>query len=132
MDEHRQASRVRSFLKGDILFGNGANRAECTVRDISDTGARLAVSGTITFPEIFDLHIPQRQRTDRVRIIWQRGGEIGVLFVNRTPAPAPRPELPDMHIRVLELETEIGRLRVQLGELREKVDALAEAQRAAG
>ena len=70
--ENRNEVRQRVFLKGRILFNNGSSSMDCLVRDFSSTGARLVLSETATLPEMFDLFIPQKERTYRSAMRWRR------------------------------------------------------------
>ena len=40
--EKRKSSRARSLLAGRIIFNNRTSVIDCTVRDISDTGAKTS------------------------------------------------------------------------------------------
>lgn len=119
--EHRSEVRQRVFLKGRIIFNNGASSMDCLVRDLSTSGARLALSESTTLPEIFELYIPQKERTFRSFLRWRRSDGVGLAFNDRsvTPAPAPPPaDAPEADAsvslllrRVSELEAENAALR---------------------
>jgi hypothetical protein len=137
MDEndHRHSIRVRSFLRGEIVHSNGNSRTECTVRDLSDTGARVDAPPSVTVPEFFELHIPQRNLIFKARIARRQGQELGLIF--ETPAAAPAPshaaeETPvEVKLRMLELETEVLRLRAQLSEMKGVIDTIAQNKKTA-
>jgi hypothetical protein len=95
MSEHRSEIRQRTFLKGRILFNKGASSMDCLVRDMSATGARLALSETSTLPESFDLYIPQKDRTYRANLCWRRADGIGITFTDET-APGPQATAPTL------------------------------------
>ncbi len=80
MSEHRRESRQRVFLKGRITFNNSASSLDCLVRDLSTTGARLAMSETTTLPEAFELYIAQKDKTYRATLRWRREDGVGVIF----------------------------------------------------
>ncbi|WP_204269718.1 hypothetical protein, partial [Klebsiella michiganensis] len=61
--DKRSELRQRVFLRGKILFNNGASSIDCLVRDISRVGARLALSETTSLPEVFDIHVAQKDHT---------------------------------------------------------------------
>lgn len=118
--EHRNEIRQRVFLKGRILFNNGASSMDCLVRDLSASGARLALSESTTLPEVFDLYIPQKDRTFRSTLRWRRSDGVGVTFeepAKAAPAAAPAdPAATDASLtlllrRVSELEAENAALR---------------------
>jgi hypothetical protein len=53
---------------------------DCTIRDISDTGARLEFGAMTTLPPEFKLRIIAPGRTIPVELTWQRGMTSGVRF----------------------------------------------------
>ena len=95
MSEHRREARQRTFLKGRIIFNNGSSSMDCLVRDMSMSGARLALSQSAVLPEAFDLYIPQKEKTYRSSLRWRRSDGIGITFADtmaaRAPAPSPAP-----------------------------------------
>ena len=48
MTDKRLTPRLRSFLKGRVLFNGGQNSLDCLIRDISSSGARLELSASVT------------------------------------------------------------------------------------
>ena len=78
--ERRQGPRRKALIPATILFDNGRSAFDCLIRNLSDKGAKLTVSGPIGLPDCFDLAIPQKNVTRRVRVIWRRADEIGVSF----------------------------------------------------
>lgn len=119
--EHRSETRQRVFLKGRIIFNNGASSMDCLVRELSASGARLALSESSTLPEMFDLYIPQKDRTYRSALRWRRAGSVGITFAQEAaklaPVAAPaEPVATDASLtillrRVSELEAENAALR---------------------
>ena len=47
MDEHRSSRRQRVLKSGKIIYNNGSIVIDCTVRNISDTGAQLKVPTSV-------------------------------------------------------------------------------------
>lgn len=128
IDDNRHAGRIRSFLRGEIIHSNGASRTECTVRDISETGARVQVPKSVTLPEFFELIIPQKGRHERAKIIWIKDGEIGVTFANnqgiataQTSRPSDNHNQVDLAHRIHILESEVYRLRLDLKDMQELI-----------
>src|SRR5260370_38752696 len=91
MNERRNASRQKSFLRGSIQFNNRRTVIDCLVRDISATGARLIFSDSVSVPDVVDLYIPQKEQTPRAHGQWRRGEGVGVAFAKGGQAPAPPP-----------------------------------------
>lgn len=109
MSERRTTRRQKSFLRGFVYFDKRRGVMGCLVRDVSDEGARIIFSETVTIPDVVNLHIPQREQTWRAHVQWRRGDEIGLAFTEATPvAVAQEIELAK---RVAQLESEITALR---------------------
>lgn len=115
MNENRIAERTRTFLKGRIEYNNGQASMECLIRDLSETGARVAVSDSVTLPDHFRLFIPKTNRWMNAQTRWRRGGLIGISFVTDT---VEVPIAADGDTRTRELETEVRRLRLLLESIR--------------
>jgi hypothetical protein len=75
-DEHRIAPRQRVLKGGRILFGGGS--IDCTVRNISDTGAALDVTSPLGIPTEFTLEANGNQMP--CRVVWRKEKRIGVTF----------------------------------------------------
>ena len=105
--EQRQAPRLRALIGARIMFNNGQATLDCLIRDVSETGAKLTVSALIPLPDRFDLIIPQKGVTRRVRVAWRRATEIGVRFEDQgseqTGAPQSEAAL-KRRIRALEAQ----------------------------
>lgn len=99
---------------------------------MSEGGARIEAPSSVTVPEFFDLVIPQRGTRQRARIVWRHGTELGISFQDMQAPPAPAKDKPfDVKKRMLELEVEIAKLRVQLAEMQDVVERLAREKRSA-
>ena len=110
---------MKSFLKGRI--NNGLTDVDCTIRDLSDKGARLGCSGGISMPSVVDLHIPLKKKTMRAKVTWRRGDEIGVTFIEDLPVPHKVANDTQLTERVAKLEAEIQTLSKIAAQLRRKV-----------
>ena len=78
MDEHRAAPRHRVLKAGTISFGGSA--IDCTVRNLSETGAALEVVTPLFISDRFTLIIPSEQMKRPCHIVWRREKRIGVAF----------------------------------------------------
>jgi PilZ domain len=76
----RSSRRSRSLLQGKVVFNNRSSTLDCTLRDSSETGARLTFSAHVPIPDEFDLEIPLRGRMHRVRVMWRRADSCRVQF----------------------------------------------------
>ena len=78
MDNHRIAQRRRVLKAGSIEFGGGA--IDCTVRNLSGSGAALEVVSPLYIPDRFTLVVRTDQLKRPCRIVWQTERRIGVAF----------------------------------------------------
>ena len=79
-EELRIASRRRLLKAGTLLAKNGLLSFKCTVRDLSDTGARLQVEDPIGIPEHFELVIELDGLRADCEVVRRKGNEMGVRF----------------------------------------------------
>ena len=124
MSDKRISPRLRSFLKGRVVFNGGQNSLDCLIRDMSSTGARLELSASVTLPDRFDLYLPHRDETCRAHLQWRRGGHIGVAFDQIDGAPEMPVAAQDVAARVQQLEAEIGLMRVLLAQMKAELDGV--------
>ena len=78
MNEHRVAPRHRILKAGTISFGGGA--IDCTVRNLSETGAALEVVTPIFIPDRFTLIVQTEQLKRPCHIVWRKENRMGVAF----------------------------------------------------
>jgi hypothetical protein len=123
MIERRRAARQKSFLRGMVYFNNRRSVFDCLIRDISPYGARLIFSDTVTTPDVMDLHIPQKEQTLRVHVIWRHGQDVGVAFA-QAQQDETAAEGGELGERITRLEAEVTALKRLLKKL--KADAGAD------
>jgi hypothetical protein len=80
MSERRQSVRVPSELRSYIRALDGDDYVDCTVLDLSGTGAKLTVGHAIAEGEPVELHIPARGEVVRATVVWSQDSELGVAF----------------------------------------------------
>ncbi len=80
MVEARRGERVRSFLRARIIFNNKNSSIDCTIKNISPTGAKIEVCNAFAIPAEFDLQIPAKNRTVRAKMMWRDAEALGVEF----------------------------------------------------
>jgi hypothetical protein len=74
----RAAPRRRVLKAGSIQFGGGA--IDCTIRNVSETGAALEVVTPLFIPDRFTLAVQADPLKRPCRIVWRKQGRIGVTF----------------------------------------------------
>jgi hypothetical protein len=78
--EHRVAQRRTTLKGGEIAFNGGRSTIDCTVRNLSNSGAKLLVASVIGIPDTFDLVLPNSPKQP-CRVAWRKAKEIGVEFI---------------------------------------------------
>jgi hypothetical protein len=78
--ERRATARTRAYLGGQVAFNERFSTMDCLIRNVSEAGAKLNLSGAVRLPSEVDLTITKRDEAMRARIIWRRGDEAGVAF----------------------------------------------------
>lgn len=123
MPRERNSIRQKSLLRGIVYFEKNPFPADCVVRDLSASGARLAFAAPpLTAAERLDLQLPSKGERHRCQIVWRSETDFGVAFVD---APTAH-ELESIAERMKRLETEVASLR-QIVRALQRVDRAASA-----
>jgi hypothetical protein len=54
-EEKRKVPRLRAFKAGRIVFHHGGSTIDCTIRNLSDGGAKLTLEQALLAPDQFEL-----------------------------------------------------------------------------
>ena len=81
MRDRRQSERLPSILEGRIVLDRQTPKAQCTLRDISGTGARVWLPESVDLPREFQLEIPALDQIMPVQLMWSNGRTHGVIFL---------------------------------------------------
>lgn len=79
-DERRRLHRNRTLKGGRIVTNEGHSTFDCTVRNLSEEGAKLIVTSIIGVPRHFRLALLDG-RNFNCEIIWHTETELGVRFL---------------------------------------------------
>ena len=80
MDNKRGSPRQRVLKSGKIVFAGGSFSVDCTIRNLSETGAQLQIPTTVAIPDKFTL-VDAHARTRReATVVWRKGDQISVRF----------------------------------------------------
>ena len=78
--ERRPSPRSRVLLSGIVVYGDGAYSFDCAFRNLSATGARVAMGKNMQFPsQFFLINIRDRVAYD-CEVVWIKAAEVGVTF----------------------------------------------------
>ena len=80
MDEKRPERRQRVLKGAKIVYANGSIVIDCTMRNVSGTGALLKVPTTVGIPDRFELRETIGSKGRPVVVVWRKAGQIGIRF----------------------------------------------------
>jgi hypothetical protein len=78
--EKRVSRRARTKLPAKIIFGSKEFVLDCTIRDLSATGARVAIPPLDILPKTLILVEPQNMLAFDSCVRWQRNSLVGLSF----------------------------------------------------
>jgi hypothetical protein len=84
--ERRVNVRRRCVLTGYVFFLNDEHILPVRVSNLSETGAKLNLSGLRPIPDSFTIAIPQRLLAFDAQVTWKKLPDLGILFVG-LPSP---------------------------------------------
>ncbi len=80
-DDNRTAQRHRTLKGGKIVVNDGFSTFDCTIRNLSETGAKLTVTSPWGIPQRFTLAMHDG-REFACDVAWRTETEIGVRFLS--------------------------------------------------
>ena len=89
-EANKRASQRQRVLKGaKIVALHQWTIVDCTVRDLSETGARIICKDQMAVQNEFRFLILADNTICNAKVVWRRGDEIGIEFTSeKTRAPA--------------------------------------------
>jgi hypothetical protein len=87
----RSARRQRALLMGKLVFGIAVITIDCTIRDLSETGARVRLPHDLPTPDTMWLIVISTGVAYQSEVRWRQGQDLGLSFTAehdlKTPAP---------------------------------------------
>ena len=80
--DQRDKQRRRTLLGGKVIFGDDNRVRDCTIRDISDKGARIALAKGEVVPTRLYLIDRRTARAYEARVTWIKAPDFGLTFLN--------------------------------------------------
>ena len=80
--DQRGILRRRTLLGGKVIYGDDNRVRDCTIRDISDKGARIALAKGECVPTRLYLIDRRTARAYEARVTWIKAPDFGLTFVN--------------------------------------------------
>ena len=78
--EQRKSQRLLRLKDGQLVFNDRKSVINCTVRNVSERGAKLIVSEPYMVPAVFELIISGAD-SKIARKVWFKENEMGVKFL---------------------------------------------------
>jgi PilZ domain len=87
-DNKRIAPRLRVLKGAKIVSLNQWSVVDCTVRDLSETGAKLLCADPMAIANEFRFLLPAENTIRTAKVVWRRPDMIGITFTSdKTRAP---------------------------------------------
>ena len=81
MDERRIVGRTRILRNAEIVVGGRVvSKVQCTLQDLTNTGACLTLASTYRVPDTFELTFDQDRSRRSCWVKWRTGDRLGVSF----------------------------------------------------
>ena len=77
--DQRKSGRRRTLF-GGVIFDENRHAYECSVSDISVVGAKVKADADLEIGSFVDLKINKFNQLRRSKVMWIRGGHIGLQF----------------------------------------------------
>jgi len=79
--DKRSGPRRRVLLSDMLVFDGGARTVNCSVRDLSDSGAKIELGGVELLPRSLWLIEMRAGVARECRVTWARGRQLGLEFI---------------------------------------------------
>src|SRR5215472_10376354 len=81
MDERRGVARTRIRHNAEIVVAHrGATKMQCTLHDLTSTGACLTLASTYQVPDTFELTFDRGRSSRPCWVRWRKSNKLGVSF----------------------------------------------------
>ena len=88
-ESKRKAVRSRVLKGAKIISMDKWSVVDCTIRDLSTTGARIICGDQAAVANEFRFMIPSENTICTAKVIWRREDMLGIVFTSeKTKAPA--------------------------------------------
>ena len=81
--EARAEGRKRTLLGAKVVSRDGIYSADCLIRELSASGARICISNSVIIASPFFLIDFQSQVMFEAKIIWRNSSHAGLKFLHR-------------------------------------------------
>lgn len=88
-EQRRAAKRMRVLKSAKIVFDDW-RAIDCTLRDVSETGAKVLVDSTNNIPKKFRLYFAADNTIRDVELAWKQHNMVGVHFTSEAKSASLR------------------------------------------
>lgn len=88
--DSRRGRRQKVLKAGKIVLHGNLSVVDCTIRDISDTGAKLSTINAVAIPAEFKLVVLADNIMRDVKVAWRKEAILGVKFTSEAKRAPPR------------------------------------------
>ncbi len=93
--ELRKAKRTRRRQAAWVVLDGGCAQISCVLWDVSESGARIVAAHGSALPDVFGLFLTKDGKSRRFcQVVWRRGGQLGVRFIDEAVANIDLDPLP--------------------------------------
>jgi hypothetical protein len=87
-EDKRGAPRQRVLKAAKIITTDNTSVIDCTVRNMSETGAQVIIEKSVKMPEEFQFFLANGDTVRDAALAWHRGDRVGLKFKGESrPAP---------------------------------------------
>lgn len=76
----RSAQREKTLLPAVVASLDGRSSFDCLIKDLSKTGARLAIRDSVSLPDLFFVINARERQAYQAKLVWRSKGVAGVHF----------------------------------------------------
>jgi hypothetical protein len=81
LTERRPKPRKRVLFGGRVSYLDGTQHFDCSIRDLSETGARITLKPGLPIPSKVYLIDTRNRTAHEAKVVWNNGREAGLEFV---------------------------------------------------
>jgi len=82
-EEQRSTARDAVSIDAQGIIPNNNKAIDCTILDISETGARVELNRVDIVPRKFKLFVPETHTLCECRVVRKTGKQVGLVFESR-------------------------------------------------
>lgn len=82
IDTRRTDPRFEVRIPGKLMWANGASSKDCTIKDLSEGGAKLDTTVFTSVPDKVNLFEGKTGNIFECAVRWQQGAMIGLQFID--------------------------------------------------